>query len=211
MAPLRAVLASALLGSAQCFVPNAAPRALRTPVRMASDSDIVPVNEDSIKASVAITGALAGLTIGGPVTAALGAALANYVATKDSDFNAPANSVGKTILLMWNLLLKANADLGVTDKAGASIKESVTNAKAGSSGETVEQIEGALESVLAKSKELNEEYKLVDAFTEILGKAGDLSVEAIDALIKFAEENDVVAKASNAAKDLAEKGKSAAK
>lgn len=209
MAPLNVVLASALLGSAQCFVPHAAPRALRT-VRMAGDADIVPVNEENVKASVAITGALAGFSLGGPVTAAIGAAAANYVATKDSDFNAPIKSGGETILRMWNLLLKANADLGVTDKAGAAVQESIEKAKDGSSGETIEQIEAALASIVAKSKELDSEYKLLDQLKDLIAKSGDLSVEAIDAGLKFADENDVAGKASSAAKELAEKGKAAA-
>ncbi len=42
-------------------------------------------------------------------------------------------AAGKTLLLLYNLILKANIELGVTDKVGASLKDAIDNAKAGES------------------------------------------------------------------------------
>jgi hypothetical protein len=69
----------------------------------------------------------------------------------------------------------------------------------------VVKITSALETVVAKSEKLEEEYALTAAFKDLLSKAGDLSSEAIDAALKFADENDVTGKAIAAAKDLAAK------
>ena len=47
-----------------------------------SSSAIVPVNEDNVKATVAVAAATAGFLVGGPIYAALAAAVGNYVANK---------------------------------------------------------------------------------------------------------------------------------
>jgi len=72
-------------------------------------------------------------------------------------------------------------------------------------GETVVKITDALDTVLAKSSELEKEYALTAAVKDLLAKAADLSVEAIDSALKFADENDVTGKAVTAAKELAAK------
>ena len=50
------------------------------------------------------------------------------------------------------------------------------------------KIEEALQSISTKATELNTEYGLTSALKDVLTKAGDLSVEAIDSGLKFAEE-----------------------
>jgi len=52
---------------------------------------------------------------------------------KENDFGETTKVAGKTVLMMYNLLLRANAELEVTDKIGAAIKNSVDNAKNGDS------------------------------------------------------------------------------
>jgi len=56
--------------------------------------------------------------------------------------------------------------------------------------------------VLSKVSELNEEYALTTALKDLVGKAGSLSIEAIDAAIKYAEENDVAGKLSDKVDEL---------
>ena len=52
---------------------------------------------------------------------------------QENDFKEATNAAGKTVLLLVNLLLKANADLGLSDKATASLKASLEDAKSGES------------------------------------------------------------------------------
>ena len=56
--------------------------------------------------------------------------------------------------------------------------------------------------MLSKVTELNEEYALTTALKELVGKAGSLSIEAIDAAIKYAEDNDVAGKLSEKVDEL---------
>jgi recombinational DNA repair protein RecT len=56
--------------------------------------------------------------------------------------------------------------------------------------------------VLSKVTELNEEYALTTALKELVGKAGSLSIEAIDAAIKYADENDLAGKLSEKVEEL---------
>ena len=70
--------------SAVALVPPAAPAA-RSTLRMAGDAELVPVNEDSIKTSSAVTAGGAGFLVGGPVFGAITAAAGNYAAKQDSE------------------------------------------------------------------------------------------------------------------------------
>lgn len=80
---IRSLLVTALLsGSAQAFAPVPANRALRRAVPAYAEANLVPVNDDNVKASVGITGFAAGFVFGGPVTGAVGSALANYISNK---------------------------------------------------------------------------------------------------------------------------------
>jgi hypothetical protein len=56
------------------------------------------------------------------------------------------------------------------------------------------KVEETVSSVVAKASELNQEYSLTTALKDLLGKAGDLSIEAVDAAIKFADDNDLKGK-----------------
>ena len=52
---------------------------------MAGDAELVPVNEDSIKTSSAVTAGGAGFLVGGPVFGAITAAAGNYAANQESE------------------------------------------------------------------------------------------------------------------------------
>jgi len=79
---LRSALVAVLLGTAHAFAPLTSNRALIRGVPAYAEADLVTVNDDNVKASVAITGFAAGFVLGGPVTGAIGSALANYIANK---------------------------------------------------------------------------------------------------------------------------------
>jgi len=212
MFPRALVLALLALVPAHGFAPSFAPsnRALRaSPMRMAS-TDLVTVNDGNVKASLAIAGGATGLVLGGPIVAGLAAVLANYVANKENEVGETTMAAGKTLLMLYNLALKTNADLEITDKISASITKSIESAKSGESGETVEKIQEALDAVVAKATEMDDEYAIVEALKDLLVKAGDLSIEAIDGAFKFADENDLASKAAAAASEATEKAKAVA-
>ena len=79
-----ALLAVCAARGAVALVPPAAPAA-RSQLRMAGDAELVPVNEDSIKTSSAVTAGGAGFLVGGPVFGAITAAAGNYAAKQDSE------------------------------------------------------------------------------------------------------------------------------
>ena len=72
-------------------------------------------------------------------------------------------------------------------------------------GEALAKAEAALEAALAKAADLDAEYGLVTQAKDLVVKAGDLSIEAIDKALKYAEENDVAGQLSEKAKELASK------
>jgi len=175
-----------------------------------ASTELVKVNDDNVKASLAIAGGATGLVLGGPIVAGLLAVGANYIANKENEVGETTMTAGKTLLMLYNLALKTNSDLEITDKLSASISKSVEEAKAGSSGETIEKIEEALNTVLSKATELDDEYAIIDALKDVLVKAGDLSIELIDGALKFADENDLAGKAAAAASEASEKAKAVA-
>ena len=79
-----ALLAVCAARGAVALVPPAAPAA-RSQLRMAGDAERVPVSEDSIRTSPAVTAGGAGVLVGGPVCGALTAAAGNYAATQESE------------------------------------------------------------------------------------------------------------------------------
>ncbi len=64
------------------------------------------------------------------------------------------------------------------------------------------KIEETISSVVSKADELNKEYALTSAVKDLFAKAGTLSIEAIDATLKFAEENDVKGKVTSKFEEL---------
>lgn len=67
------------------FVPSNAPfmhSMRKSKLILSAEGGIVPVNDDNVKATVAIAGGSFGFVVGGPVTAGLFAVGANYIANK---------------------------------------------------------------------------------------------------------------------------------
>jgi hypothetical protein len=124
-----------------------------------------------------------------------------------------SQTVGKVGLNMYNLILKVNDELGVSDKVSASVGEAFASAKAKGSGDALDKAEEAYYTITSKAGDLNDEYKIVEAIKEVLGNAGEVSIQAIDAGLAYAEENDLVGKAKDvlvsAGDGLAEKAQAA--
>ena len=64
-----------------------------------AESAMIAVNEDSVKATVGVSGAVAGFALAGPVGAVVGATLSNYVANKDGQAGEIASTLGTCALL----------------------------------------------------------------------------------------------------------------
>ena len=142
--------------SAYGLVPSAAPRSARSVALQMSESStaLVPVNDENIKASSAVTAAGAGLVLGGPVLAVVTAALGNYATTTESEVGEVVRGVGKVSLDVYNFLLKLNGKYDLSDKASAAVKEQLEKLKAGESGETMTKVEDAVTTVTSKVGEL---------------------------------------------------------
>ncbi len=69
----------------------------------------------------------------------------------------------------------------------------------------MEKIESAISAVVEKASALNQEYALTGAVKDLLAKAGNLSVEAIDSALKFAEEKDLKGQLKAKIEELAAK------
>ena len=69
--------------------------------------------------------------------------------------------------------------------------------------DSLSQVEEALSTVTSKAGEMNAEYGLVNQLKELVAKAGDLSNDVIDKALTYADENDLVGKAAEKAKELA--------
>merc|ERR1719281_88605 len=199
-----ALLAVCAARGAVALVPPAAPAA-RSQLRMAGDAELVPVNEDSIKTSSAVTAGGAGFLVGGPVFGAITAAAGNYAAKQDSEVGEVVRGVGKVSLDVYNFLLKINGKYDLTDKAGAQLKDQLNKLKAGSSGETIAKVEDALGKATSKFAELDKEYDLVEKGKQALGYAGDLSDKGIELNAEYKLTDQVVAKVTEAGSAAAAK------
>jgi len=164
-------------------------------------TEIVPVNKDTIKTSTAVVGGLAGFAFGGPIFAAIFAAGANYVATKENEFGEVANGVGQVSLQLWNFVLKLNGKYDLTGKASDAAGSAFSDLKAKDENEVLEKVEGALKTVSTSLGDLNSEYALGDKAKDLLKKADSASVAAIDKGIEFSKEKELGSKV----KDLAGK------
>lgn len=78
------LVALAMCGAVNGFAPSSVRmnRGLHPMQTSKGDGAIVVVNDDSVKSTVSVVGALAGFSVGGPLLAAVGAAGANYIANK---------------------------------------------------------------------------------------------------------------------------------
>mmetsp|Transcript_9953 Transcript_9953/g.30149 ORF Transcript_9953/g.30149 Transcript_9953/m.30149 type:complete len:255 (-) Transcript_9953:113-877(-) len=208
----RSLLAAALLASASAFMATS--RAARpSALRMSDESTaLVPVNEDTIRTSSAVTAGGAGLVLGGPVLAIVGSVLGNYVSKQEGEVGEVVRGVGKVSLDVYNFLLKLNGKYDVSDKAGAAIKEQLEKLKSTESGSTIGKVETALETATSKFAELDKEYDLVEKSKQAIGYAGDLSVKAIDKGLELNTEYKItdqitakVTEASSKAVDAAKK------
>jgi len=175
---------------------------------------LIPIKEETVQFTAGVLGGVAGLAIGGPLLAAIGAAIANYVSKLGGENEASTivSAVSKTSLEVYNYLAKVDAKYELVSKAQESLENSLKKLKESDTvdPETVKKVETALTNTTSKLKEINEEYDLVGAGVTALGVVGDLVEKAVSKAGELNEEYKLSDKALAAVKEAVEKAKTAA-
>eukprot|EP01038_Epipyxis_sp_PR26KG_P007916 gene7916-10746_t len=171
----------------------------RTIVRMSDEPNtkIIPVDKGNIESAAAVTGGILGLVLGGPILAALFAAITNYVAKKENESGEAIRGVGKTVVESVNFLTKLNAKYNLSGKVGESVTKAVSNVEKDS--DVVSTVSTTVTSAVSKLDELNKEFDLLNKGKEIAIAAGTLSDAALDKLIELNAKYDFVETSKTAA------------
>lgn len=173
---------------------------------------LVPVNQETVEFTAGVLGAAAGLVVGGPVLAAVGAAAANFASKSDKEIGDVTTAVSKSSLQVFNYLSKLDKKYSLLNNAKSSLEKALASAKEGSANaETIEKVETALASTNAKIKEINDEYDLVGAGMTSLGVIGELVEKAIKKGAELNEEYKLSEKALSAVKSGVDKASTKAK
>lgn len=210
-----------VLNQATAFAPQ--PRAFARPAvatfmseeeePAASAGSLVPIKEETIEFTAGLIGGAAGLVIGGPVVAAIGAAAANYVSKSDNDAGDIVGQVSKAAIEVYNYLAGLDDKYEVLNKAQSSLEGALDKLKTQESvdPDAVEKVEKALAATKAKITEVNDEYDLVGAGMTALGVVGDLVEQTVKKVSVLNEEYSLTDKAQDALDGAVAKAKDAQK
>lgn len=177
------ILCLATLSVAFSFIPNM-PRnarfskAIISPLRMAEEANLVPVDKVNIENAAAVTGGFLGLVLAGPIGALIAAALTNYIVKKENEAGDAFRGVGKTVVESYNFLTKLNSKYDLTGKATASISTAVSSIET-SDSETLETLKTTVSKTVSKIDELNKEYDFVSKGKQVASAASVLSDTAV--------------------------------
>ena len=173
---------------------------------------LVPIKEETVEFTAGIIGGLAGLVLGGPLLAAIGAATANYISKADGDASDVVQAVSKSSIQVYNYLSTLDSKYEVLSKAKAQLEKALDSLKSQETvdPDAVEKVEKALASTTSKIKEINDEYDLVGAGTTALGVVGDLVEKAVKKAGELNEEYQLTQKATESLEKAISKAKAAA-
>jgi len=177
-----------------------------------SGGKLVPVKEETVEFTAGLIGGAAGLFIGGPVLAAIGAAAANYIAKSDNDAGVAVGAISKSAIEIYNYLATLDSKYEVLGKAKSSLETALDKLKAQDKVDpaTIEKVETALASTTEKIAEINDEYDLVGSGMTALGVIGDLVEKTVKKVGELNEEYDLTDKAKKALSSAVDKAKEAA-
>jgi len=157
--------------------------------RMSDDKNSVeivpvfPVDKTNVESAAAVTGGILGLVIGGPVLAAIFAAVANYVSKKEGESGEALRGLGKTVVESFNFLTKLNVKYNLTGKVTDTVGKAISSVETES--EALQKVKGTYETVATKITELNEEYDLISKGKEVIASTAALSDVAIDKVLEL--------------------------
>mmetsp|Transcript_8118 Transcript_8118/g.11422 ORF Transcript_8118/g.11422 Transcript_8118/m.11422 type:complete len:234 (-) Transcript_8118:181-882(-) len=164
---------------------------------------VVPVDKNNVESAAAVTGGILGLVLGGPVLAAIFAAVANYVSKKEGESGEALRGLGKTVVESFNFLTKLNVKYNLTGKVTDTVGKAISSVETES--EALQKVKGTYETVTSKITELNEEYDLVSKGKEVIASTAALSDVAIDKVLELNQKYDFVALTKKAAVTAVEK------
>lgn len=171
--------------------------------------ELVPLDKESMGNAVTATGGILGFVLGGPVLAALLAAVTNYVAKQEGDSGDALRGVGKSVVESYNYLTNINGKYGLVDKLKDSVSKTVSSLEKDS--EIVERVRTTVDTTTTKLDELNKEYDLVAKGKQVLVAAGTLSDTALEKLVELNAKYDFVETTKKAATSAIDKAKDKAK
>lgn len=146
--------------------------------------EIVPVDKTNSVNAAAVTSAFLGYVLGGPLFAAILAAITNYVAKKEDDIPAEAlRGVGKSVVESYNFLNKLNAKYSLTDKLGEAVNKAVSSID--SDSETLSKVKETYASTAEKVSDLNNEFDIVGTGKKVVIAAATVSDATIDKVIEW--------------------------
>ena len=146
--------------------------------------EIVPADKTNSVNAAAVTSAFLGYVLGGPLFAAILAAITNYVAKKEDDIPAEAlRGVGKTVVESYNFLNKLNAKYSLTDKLGETVSKAVSSID--SDSETLSKVKETYATTAEKVAELNNEFDLVGTGKKVVVAAATVSDATIDKVVEW--------------------------
>ncbi|KAG7365130.1 hypothetical protein IV203_038333 [Nitzschia inconspicua] len=216
---------------ASAFVPANRPFVRPTPMVFMSDDDevatapapapkaaapsggkLVPIKEETVEFTAGLIGGAAGLFIGGPVLAAIGAAAANFISKSDNDVGVAVGAVSKSAIEIYNYLATLDNKYEILGKAKNSLESALEKLKAQDNVDpaAIEKVESALASTKEKIAEINDEYDLVGSGMTALGVIGDLVEKTVKKVGELNEEYDLTDKAKAALATAVDKAKEAA-
>jgi hypothetical protein len=226
------ILSAAIVGNAAAFAPASTPRAFvskplfsepeakatpaapaATPEPASTGGALVPIKEETIEFTAGLIGGAIGFAVGGPILAAIGAAVANYASKTDQEVGEVIQAVSKTSIECYNYLATLDAKYELLDNAKTSLSDTLDKVKKADNidPDTVKKVEDALKNTSSKIKEINEEYDLVGAGNTALGVVGELVERTVKQAGTINEEYKLTDKAQTALSGAVDKAKDAAK
>ena len=170
---------------------------------------IVPINEATIEFTAGLLGGAAGLVLGGPILAAVGASTCNYLSRKDdADQSSTTTSPKKVVdtaslaaLNVYNLIAQFESDNKILDSTFNFLGNMLDKVKDTEAGEAVSKVESTLGGVVNKVEELNDEYDLVGGTETLLGAVGGLIEVSVDKVVELNGEYKLSDRVVGAVKD----------
>lgn len=176
------------------------------------ETALVPIKEETVEFTAGLIGGAAGLIIGGPVVAAIGAAAANYVSKGETEAANIVGAVSKSAIEVYNYLAGLDNKYELLNKAKGSLEKALDKLKSQDSvdPEALKKVEDALAATTAKIAEINDEYDLVGSGVTALGVLGDLVEKTVKKVSELNEEYKLTDKAKEALNTAIAKAKEAA-
>jgi hypothetical protein len=183
-------------------------------LRMAGDDEggqLVPLKQETVEFTSGVLGGIAGLVLGGPVLALIGAAAANFVSKTDGEAADVVTAVSKSTIQVFNYLTNIDQKYELLSKAKDSLSSALDKLK---NQETIDpdavaKVEDALATTTKKITEINDEYDLVGGSVTALGVVGELVEKAITKAGELNAEYKLTDKAVESLKSAVEKAKDA--